>query len=647
MPPTLFVSHSSKDDDAVTRLHDALTVAGIDAWVDHKDILPGHNFDTSVQNALNACDAGLLALSPDSAIAEACLAECWFLLNQKKPLYVALIRPVSPQKYPWRLGVIQYADLTRDFDAGVRSLSAAVLGRRPLDPHAATTATAPRLSGPRFPFWQLDLPLIGRDDALAAVQAALADRQRGAAILGVGGVGKTRLAAEIAMRNTFADGAVWHDIRDYTALTDLTLLLRDHLGLDLTTPEDAVWAEVGRRQVLIVLDNAEDCRQPQAYAARLNALDTSGGSRVLVTSRRAWPELRHLKQIPLRAPDPQAAVAILRAMIAQEPPAFSLDDWEARIAEAARHHPRLMEYAVRWANSYPPDYVVETLRDLKGADADEALDDLVRRTVRLVEARPGGPEAVAALRRLLVCRGGFSFEAARALIGAEPQPLALLQQGGLVFVVEGGRYDFDPLLLPALGEDPDAYRAHYDYYLALARKHDQAQDYAGLDVESANLEIAFERAMTAGDGDAAYWLANACSAFLGNRGRFAQRMDWLTRAAAALIPAPSPSGRGDEGDARTWAAAQDSLGSAYREHPFGDRRANLRRAAAAYAEALRFVTPQAAPLAYAATQHNLGLVYAALSALEDRAGNLRRAAAAYAEALRFVTPQAAPLAWGV
>jgi hypothetical protein len=69
MPPTLFVSHSSKDDDAVTRLHDALTAAGVDAWVDHKDILPGHNFDTSVQNALNACDAGLLALSPDSATA--------------------------------------------------------------------------------------------------------------------------------------------------------------------------------------------------------------------------------------------------------------------------------------------------------------------------------------------------------------------------------------------------------------------------------------------------------------------------------------------------------------------------------------------------------------------------------------------------
>jgi len=40
-----------------------------------------------------------------------------------------------------------------------------------------------------------------------------------------------------------------------------------------------------------------------------------------------------------------------------------------------------------------------------------------------------------------------------------------------------------------------------------------------------------------------------------------------------------------------------------------DREANLERAIAAYREALRFRTPEAAPLEYAATQNNLGNAY--------------------------------------
>jgi len=93
-----------------------------------------------------------------------------------------------------------------------------------------------------------------------------------------------------------------------------------------------------------------------------------------------------------------------------------------------------------------------------------------------------------------------------------------------------------------------------------------------------------------------------------------------------------------------YAMTQNNLGNAYRrlaehEDPVG----NLRRAIAAYGEALRFRTPEAAPLDYAATQNNLGVAYRRLAEHEDPVGNLRRAIAAYGEALRFRTPEAAPL----
>jgi hypothetical protein len=47
-----------------------------------------------------------------------------------------------------------------------------------------------------------------------------------------------------------------------------------------------------------------------------------------------------------------------------------------------------MEYAVRWLDTYPPDYVLEILNTLEGSDAEEILNDIVRKTVEQVLVRP-------------------------------------------------------------------------------------------------------------------------------------------------------------------------------------------------------------------------------------------------------------------
>jgi tetratricopeptide (TPR) repeat protein len=92
-----------------------------------------------------------------------------------------------------------------------------------------------------------------------------------------------------------------------------------------------------------------------------------------------------------------------------------------------------------------------------------------------------------------------------------------------------------------------------------------------------------------------------------------------------------------------YATTQNNLGLAYLRLAAHEQPAeNLRRAIAAYEQALRFYTPDAAPLNYATTQNNLGLAYLRLAAHEQPAENLRRAIAAYEQALRFRTPEAAP-----
>src|SRR5437763_798219 len=70
------------------------------------------------------------------------------------------------------------------------------------------------------------------------------------------------------------------------------------------------------------------------------------------------------------------------------------------------------------------------------------------------------------------------------------------------------------------------------------------------------------------------------------------------------------------------------LGNVYIDLSTGDQAANLTRAIHCYQQALRFCTPETAPLDYASTQHNLGNTYRDLPT-GDRAANLAQAIQCY------------------
>ena len=73
---------------------------------------------------------------------------------------------------------------------------------------------------------------------------------------------------------------------------------------------------------------------------------------------------------------------------------------------------------------------------------------------------------------------------------------------------------------------------------------------------------------------------------------------------------------------------------------------NLWKAIEAFGEALRFWTPDVAPLDYAITQHEMGLAYRRRAELQtdraQRCADLQAAVRAFREALRFRTPEATP-----
>lgn len=164
---------------------------------------------------------------------------------------------------------------------------------------AASGAAGPTPREPEHPlqyspFGKLPCPLtglIGRGQELAEIATALSEA-RLVTLVGFGGVGKTRLAIEVArsVEERFAEGAAFVDL---AALADPALLpafVGAALGVGPEGAEarrsalEAVSAWCASRRLLLVLDNCEHLAASCAGFAR-GLLLGSPGLRVLATSR--------------------------------------------------------------------------------------------------------------------------------------------------------------------------------------------------------------------------------------------------------------------------------------------------------------------------------------------------------------------------
>ncbi len=313
-----FVSHAGADQAWAEWVAWHLEAAGYTVELDVWDWTPGRNFVTAMSDALDRADRVVALFSEAYFERSRYTTEEWSAAV--RCLVPVRVEDVPLAKFPSVLRPLIFCDLFGvDADQARRVLLAAAKGPRRPDgepefPGRGRPGRPGRFggSGPRLPgsiprVWNLPARnpgFTGRDGLLVVLRQALASGERAVvqAFQGMGGVGKTQLAAEYAYR--FAGGydlAWWINSDQPGLIGDQFAALGRELrcveaGAGIETVRSAVLGELRERGGwLLVFDNAQD-------PADITGWLPGGGGHVLITSReRKWAEIAATVEVDVLA----------------------------------------------------------------------------------------------------------------------------------------------------------------------------------------------------------------------------------------------------------------------------------------------------------------------------------------------------------
>ncbi|MDQ1495502.1 MAG: hypothetical protein QOG69_1985 [Actinomycetota bacterium] len=387
--------------------------------------------------------------------------------------------------------------------------------------------------------------LVGREADLAELETAL-KAHRLVTLTGVGGVGKTRLALELAARSafTFSDGVFVIELAavgDPAAVPEAVataLGITQQPGLSVA---DSIAAALEGRSRLLVFDNCEHVLD--AAADMIAAiLSQSATVRVLATSREGLrvPD-EQLWPVPSLDVDSSAATLFVERASAVAPASFLADADEA-VIEVCRRVDGI-PLAIELAASRMQSMSVTELRDRlddrfrllvgsrRGLERHQTLRHAVQWSYDLLDDAEKH-----LLARCSVFSGGFDLAGACAVTGSDDEFAtldlldSLVRKSLLVADSSSGRTRFSMLetirqfaeeQLVQSGEADDSRSLHARYFagreadvMALWDGPRQREAYEWLNVELANLRGAFRWAADNDDLDTAVAVANF-AAFLG------------------------------------------------------------------------------------------------------------------------------------
>ena len=395
--------------------------------------------------------------------------------------------------------------------------------------------------GTEIPGWLTSF--VGRQDELAQLTQLLTGESRLVTLCGLGGAGKSRLAAELTCRLTLERAEApttiwWVPMASLTDPLSVPTEVAGTLGLAANagaTAEDLLVKRLSGASTLLVLDNCEHVAAASGALVSV-LLARCPRLRVLTTSR--TPLGLSGEQVfpvpPMTAADDAVragsdAVELFVRRSRLVAPAGNVDPQDPAIAELCDRLaglPLAIELAAAWTRLLSPaDLLNEIARGEEVLVSDLAdLPDRHRNlTVMLASTwRALDSEQQRVLARLGIFTGSFTSEAAEVVSGSSLQQLRALAEASLLQRIPdgptGARFRVHELIRtfalhqaeeadPALVETAQA--ARFDYLLGLVERAamtempEEPQWMTSFDADLGNIRAAMTWALDRGDSDLA------------------------------------------------------------------------------------------------------------------------------------------------
>jgi predicted ATPase/transcriptional regulator with XRE-family HTH domain len=311
-------------------------------------------------------------------------------------------------------------------------------------------------------------PLVGREPELVALTRLLRDPQcRLLTLVGPGGIGKTRLALEVAcaQQAVFADGTFFVSLASTGSPEFIAPAIAEAVGLTFsgpTEPRVQLMNYLCGKHILLLLDNLEHLLEGVGLFTQI--LECAPESKLLATSRERldlhgeW--VFEVQGLPAPADDQveglesYSAVALFLHSARRTRMNFQLTPTERpfliRICQLVEGMPLGIELAAAWVRVLSCqeiaqeiernlDFLAMSMRDVP--ERHRSMRAVFDQSWRMLSA-----QEQQVLRRLSVLRGGFGREAAEQIAGATLSLLSALVTKSLVRRHAAGRYDLHELI---------------------------------------------------------------------------------------------------------------------------------------------------------------------------------------------------------
>lgn len=407
-------------------------------------------------------------------------------------------------------------------------------------------------------------PLLGRQAELTAIAAQLRDPAcRLLTLVGMGGMGKTRLALQVAatVGPPLTGGVVFVPLVGVQESALIWPSLAVALNLILTgaqPPAEQVLTALADGSFLLVLDNLEQLLGDITPISAL--LEGAPSLKLLVTSReRLNLQEEWVYEVTGLAIADQLtattagndATALFVQMARRTRSRFTPDGADMvaiqRICQLVEGMPLGIELAAAWVHLLSPAEIAQEIERNLDFLATPARNVPERhRTLRAVFDHSWQLLTAAeqqTLRRLAVFRGGFTRELAKTVSGATLPLLATLVDKSLLYRAPGGRYELHERVrqyayrkLHETGDAEATHQAHLRHFIHFAQENNQQLGkvnhkvaVARLVDERDNLYAALQWALDHEQIDEGLHLAQACSRFWRLTGAGNEGLQWFTQ----------------------------------------------------------------------------------------------------------------------